>query len=122
MIEGLRGEESIASYRFQHPTRGRNELWQTDFTYLPVVEHRLSTPDRGASWHRLPFHCRDVAATAEAFSRIRAPKALRSRQCSGVRFSGLHHFVPPVDSDRMRSSGMSYSGGAAERRRDRAEV
>jgi transposase InsO family protein len=23
--------------RFQNPTRGRNELWQTDFTYLPVV-------------------------------------------------------------------------------------
>jgi transposase InsO family protein len=26
-----------AADRFQHPTRGRNELWQTDFTYLPVV-------------------------------------------------------------------------------------
>ncbi len=23
--------------RFQNPTRRRNELWQTDFTYLPVV-------------------------------------------------------------------------------------
>ena len=26
-----------AADRFQHPTRRRNELWQTDFTYLPVV-------------------------------------------------------------------------------------
>lgn len=26
-----------AADRFQHPTRGRNELWQTDFTDLPVV-------------------------------------------------------------------------------------
>ena len=26
-----------AGDRFQHPTRRRNELWQTDFTYLPVV-------------------------------------------------------------------------------------
>ena len=26
-----------AADRFQHPTRARNELWQTDFTYLPVV-------------------------------------------------------------------------------------
>jgi len=26
-----------AADRFQNPTRGRNELWQTDFTYLPVV-------------------------------------------------------------------------------------
>ena len=28
-----------AADRFQHPTRGRNELWQTDFTYLPVVDY-----------------------------------------------------------------------------------
>jgi transposase InsO family protein len=26
-----------AADRFDHPTRARNELWQTDFTYLPVV-------------------------------------------------------------------------------------
>ena len=26
-----------AADRFQNPTRRRNELWQTDFTYLPVV-------------------------------------------------------------------------------------
>ncbi len=26
-----------AGDRFQSPTRRRNELWQTDFTYLPVV-------------------------------------------------------------------------------------
>jgi putative transposase len=26
-----------AGDRFEHPTRRRNELWQTDFTYLPVV-------------------------------------------------------------------------------------
>jgi putative transposase len=26
-----------AADRYQNPTRGRNELWQTDFTYLPVV-------------------------------------------------------------------------------------
>ena len=26
-----------AADRFAHPTRWRNELWQTDFTYLPVV-------------------------------------------------------------------------------------
>ena len=26
-----------AADRFQNPTRTRNELWQTDFTYLPVV-------------------------------------------------------------------------------------
>jgi len=26
-----------AADRFQHPTHRRNELWQTDFTYLPVV-------------------------------------------------------------------------------------
>ena len=26
-----------AADRFPHPTRRRNELWQTDFTYLPVV-------------------------------------------------------------------------------------
>jgi transposase InsO family protein len=26
-----------AGDRFQHPTRRRSELWQTDFTYLPVV-------------------------------------------------------------------------------------
>ncbi len=26
-----------AADRFAHPTRRRNELWQTDFTYLPVV-------------------------------------------------------------------------------------
>jgi len=26
-----------AADRFQNPTRARNELWQTDFTYLPVV-------------------------------------------------------------------------------------
>jgi transposase InsO family protein len=26
-----------AADRFEHPTRARNELWQTDFTYLPVV-------------------------------------------------------------------------------------
>ena len=26
-----------AADRFEHPTRRRNELWQTDFTYLPVV-------------------------------------------------------------------------------------
>ena len=34
-----------AADRFQHPTRGRNELWQTDFTYLPVV---------GWGWYDLP--------------------------------------------------------------------
>ena len=27
-----------AADRFQHPTKRRNELWQTDFTYLPVVD------------------------------------------------------------------------------------
>ena len=27
-----------AADRFAHPTRRRNELWQTDFTYLPVVD------------------------------------------------------------------------------------
>jgi transposase InsO family protein len=27
-----------AAARFQHPTCRRNELWQTDFTYLPVVD------------------------------------------------------------------------------------
>ena len=26
-----------AADRFQNPTRGRNKLWQTDFTYLPVA-------------------------------------------------------------------------------------
>ena len=26
-----------ANDRFEHPTRRRNELWQADFTYLPVV-------------------------------------------------------------------------------------
>jgi transposase InsO family protein len=26
-----------AADRFEHPSRARNELWQTDFTYLPVV-------------------------------------------------------------------------------------
>lgn len=24
--------------QFEHPARRRNELWQTDFTYLPVVD------------------------------------------------------------------------------------
>ncbi len=37
LIEGPAYILLEAGDRFQHPTRGRNELWQTDFTYLPVL-------------------------------------------------------------------------------------
>ena len=53
-----------AADRFQHPTRRRNELWQTDFTYLPVVgwggyylstvldDYSRKTQGKIERWHR----------------------------------------------------------------------
>ena len=37
LIEGPTYILMQAGDQFEHPTRRRNELWQTDFTYLPVV-------------------------------------------------------------------------------------
>ena len=45
-----------AGDRFQQPTRRRNELWQTDFTYLPGRGLGLVLPVDGTGG-LLPLHC-----------------------------------------------------------------
>ena len=59
-----------AADRFQHPTRGRNELWQTDFTYLPVV---------GWGWYYLSTVLDDYSRKILAWklSNTMRPRSLR---------------------------------------------
>ena len=112
-----------AADRFQHPTRGRNELWQTDFTYLPVVGwgwYDLSTvlddySRKIGAWKRSDTmrvedvtETLDLARAATGVDRVRVEPKPRLLSDNGPCYVAVDCASPPTSPlprDERRSLG-----------------